>query len=165
MIAYLFLSHLSIRAYRVEVSNDRLFDLSPRLDGISITYLRIEDIRSKAKSIITAYSHHIILSWGRPENNYCSLFDYIVVTKHYLEVLILFLTYDWTSWVYYATLTKHEISQGFIHAEVQNISLSHLIINYHRLQWLLIINRMEIITHFLRVAEPKSDIGSPRIIE
>ncbi len=121
MTANIFLGYFSIWAKDVVVANYSILDLGAGFNGVSVSDLSIENIWLDAESIIAAYLHNIILFGCGFEHDDCPLFDYVVISKHYLEVLILLLADYGTSRVYDASLPEHNVAHDLVEPQIQQV--------------------------------------------
>ena len=111
----------------IETSKRCISDLCSWLYHIAISYLWIIDVAFDTKNVVTSYFHDVIILWCWFEHDDSSLFDDVVISKDYFEVLIFFLADDRASRIDDAALTEDYISYDLVETEIENIGFFHFL--------------------------------------
>ncbi len=130
MASNIFFTYLSIRTNNIVVTNYTIFNLSSSLDYVTLSYLSVKYVAFNTKYIIAAYPHNIIFLWSGFKHNDCSLFNNVIISKNYLEVLFFSLTYDRTGGIYYASLAKYNIANYLIKSKIKYVWLLNHYLKY-----------------------------------
>jgi len=123
MASNIFFTYLSIRTNDVVVANYTIFNLSSRLDNVTLTDLSVKYVAFNTKYIIASYLHNVIFLWSGLKHNNCSLFDDIVISKNDLEVFLFSLTNDGTGGIDYASFAKYNITNYLVKPKIQYVWL------------------------------------------
>ncbi len=76
------------------------------------------DVAFNAEDVVVTYFHGVVFFGGRFEHDDCSLFDDIIISEDYLEVLFFAIADDRAGWIDDASLAENNGSYDFVEAEV-----------------------------------------------